>query len=165
MQSELIKKLFDSEYSQLLYYSVKITKDIEASKDILSDTFVKLLLIEKEELSWQELKNYIYVTSKNKTLDYVRELKRHARSNKEYGYLQDIIESNIEKPSAAMINLVYEKVDALPKKTRLVMQLFLLGNTSDEICKKLGITIGNCLNIKQFGISKIQDSLNIKHAH
>lgn len=69
---ENYKKLFDTFYTSLCIFSNKYTNSLEASKDIVQEVFIKLW---KEQIEFSDndnIKAYIYIAVRNKSLDYLK---------------------------------------------------------------------------------------------
>ncbi|WP_316805614.1 RNA polymerase sigma-70 factor [Pedobacter nototheniae] len=82
-EAELIKKvsqgdkraftiLFNAHYKSLASYVFKLTESLEVAEEIVQDVFIKIWL-KKESLEHiHHFGNYIFILSKNQTLNYLR---------------------------------------------------------------------------------------------
>ena len=75
---QIIEQLFHDHYQQLFYYAYDLTKDEEASKDLVNEAFV-LLLEKMDELKDIRLDGYLFVSIRNRCLSYLEKQRRDDR--------------------------------------------------------------------------------------
>ncbi|WP_273497257.1 sigma-70 family RNA polymerase sigma factor, partial [Butyricimonas sp. An62] len=65
--------LFHEFYTPLLFYSIKFTKNREASEDIIQDFFCRLWEDRKRLINDKSFHAYIYSSVRNRSLNYLRD--------------------------------------------------------------------------------------------
>lgn len=65
--------LFHEFYTPLLFYSIKFTKNREASEDIIQDFFCRLWEDRKRLVNDKSFYAYIYSSVRNRSLNYLRD--------------------------------------------------------------------------------------------
>ena len=66
------KNLFDKLYATLCIFSNKYLNNIEASKDVVQDVFIKIWENKVEFKDENTIKSYLYTAVKNKSLDHLK---------------------------------------------------------------------------------------------
>lgn len=73
---DAFRKLFDQYYQQLGTYIFRITNSNELTEEIVQDVFLKVWLNHKIFANVASFKAYLFVLSKNHTLNYLRKVTR-----------------------------------------------------------------------------------------
>ena len=136
--------LFREFYDRLVYFSLQIIRDQAQAQDIAQDAFIKY---------WQEreyvfpdkiaVKNYLYSTVRNASLNVIRHnkvvdgyLEQQGTEEPEESTIMDAIIS-----SEVMAEL-HSAIEALPESYRLVSVMsYLEGKKNQEIADELGMSI------------------------
>ena len=66
------KGLFDRLYASLCLFSNKYVRDLEVSKDLVQDVFIKIWEDKVAFKNENNIKSYLYTSVKNKSLDYLK---------------------------------------------------------------------------------------------
>lgn len=125
-------------YPFIYKFILKMVSNIEASKDLTQDVFLKLIRnIDKFDLKRKEkFSTYLITIAKNTCLDYFK-------INKKEIYNVDIelisnTNINYEKLSNDNIDIILQEIEKLPKEQRLAIKLkYLEDYTIEEIAKTL----------------------------
>lgn len=136
-------ELFNAYYKQLGEYVFKLTESIEITEEIVQDVFVKIWLKRENLLEINNFCNYLFILSKNQTLNQLRK-----KAADDVMKLEWIKESDAEvsvsdsTPSTQdyreMLDLVIEK---LPPQQKKVYKLSREGHLKhSEIAKILNIS-------------------------
>ena len=147
---QAFKTLFESFYSHLLNYGVSLTKDIEVSKELIQEVFLKLWENRSKTEIRGPLKAYLFTALNNRALNWIRHEKiKRAYENES---LKDAM-SGVELPqhiSPFLSEAIKNAIDSLPERALQVFHLTQLeGNSHKEAALKLGIsvkTVENQLN-------------------
>lgn len=136
-----IKLLYERHYTALKYFAIRYVSDPEVARDILHDTFVRILERGGRYNSKKGFMDYLYRSLKNNCLTHLRSREREkARIERldiqesEESFLHAIIESELH----AIINEVFME---LPPATRKVYQESLSGKSHKEIAEELKIAV------------------------
>lgn len=132
------EELFNEFYAQLVLFSEKITTDKDKSESITQEVFCKIWDNRKKLPEIGYLKTYLYTSVRNKSLTYLRDIKKFNFSteipdNKSYNILSEIFENEI------YIEL-HKAIGLLPSKCKKVIQLKLKGLKDEEIASCLDIS-------------------------
>ena len=161
--SSAFRVIFDN-YNKLLFSSViQLVKDKEQAEDIVSESFTKLWQRHDVFQTEEHIKAFLFVTSRNASLNYLRHIQRKTASQSELSYLQrdkddqDIITDMIE---GELLRKIYPMIEALPNKCKTIFKLIYFEDAStDEVAEKLHITPRNVLNQKRRAIQLLKKKL------
>lgn len=133
------EKLYE-QYGNLVYrIAFSIVKNREQSEDIKQIVFLKIWKIEKDKLPARNEASWLYSTTKNETLNYIKKQKDTISLDDIYYITVDDKELNkiIDKDS-------YNKIlDRLESKEQEIISLKILGNLSfQEIAQMLDEPVG-----------------------
>lgn len=143
--------IYRSWYEQLVHFSNEYLVDIETSKNIVQNIFLRLW--EKHTLvdADSNLKSYLYMATRNACLSHMRHLRveetylKNALINPEdfqlnYDALEELKIDQID--FSELEGLIRETIESLPERCR---EVFILSRYHDmknkEIAEKLGISI------------------------
>lgn len=155
------EKLYDEYYSPLCLFANKYLHDLDLSRSLVQELFVNLWL-KREKLTVQgdSLRFYLYKAVRNKSVDYLRELKKRVR-------LSDLSESRLDssfedKLEEAELNArLNQSISELPEKCR---EIFLLcrfeGLKYTQIAEKLNISVKTVEMQMGIALKKIKDKLS-----
>jgi RNA polymerase sigma-70 factor (ECF subfamily) len=161
--SSAFRVIFDN-YNKLLFSSViQLVKDKEQAEDIVSESFTKLWQRHDVFQTEEHIKAFLFVTSRNASLNYLRHIQRKTASQSELSYLQrdkddqDIITDMIE---GELLRKIYPMIETLPNKCKTIFKLIYFEDAStDEVAEKLHITPRNVLNQKRRAIQLLKKKL------
>lgn len=135
--------LFDFYYRHIGHYVFVITESEEETEEIIQDVFIKVW--EKRETLQRidNMKAYLFVLSKNRTLNYLRDKakarmieKKWCDENPESSYLIDSYSDQEEYHQ-----IIQEAVSDLPPQQQRVYQLSRQENLKyDEIATQMGLS-------------------------
>ena len=119
------KELFTSLYSYLLHFAKTLVKAKEPAEEIVSDVFIRVWEKRRDLEKIENLKVYLYITTRNKAFNYLERQKRVATNP-----LEDITELtsiylNPEQLmiTADMLALIQRAIDRLPPQCRIIFKL------------------------------------------
>ena len=120
------KELFTELYSYLYHFAFSFVKSKQSAEEILSDVFIKIWEKRKELAKIENLKVYLYVATRNTSLNYIEKQKRTATYN--IDEMAGAIAEFYFDPeqlliTAEMANRIRNAVNDLPPKCRLVFKL------------------------------------------
>lgn len=153
---ETFKLLFHEYYRPLTVFASTYVGEMEASKDIVQDLFIKLWEKRKDIEIKCDVKSYLYQSVKNSCINYIKSNGRIYVSLEETG-LHDIEEGLVEK----MIIIeteerIYKAIEDLPTQCRIIFKLSRLEKLKySEIAKKLGLSIKTIENQISTALKKL----------
>ncbi|MCS3795986.1 RNA polymerase sigma-70 factor [Niastella sp. OAS944] len=155
--------IFES-YNRLLFTcAVQLVKDKEQAEDIVSEAFTKLWQRHEVFQTEEHIKAFLFVTTRNASLNYLRHIQRKTASQHELSYLnkdkddKDVITDMIE---GELLRRIYPLIETLPNKCRTIFKLIYFEDAStDEVAEKLHITPRNVLNQKARAIQLLKKKL------
>jgi len=126
--------LFTTRYEPLCRFAHAFVGVYDVAEDIVQDVFVKILE-NNLKLKGTSLDSYLYVAVRNGCVSYVR----HVRPNVGLGVLK---ECEVEEEEIEDRKFVWEIVESLPERCRLVLKLVVLEDMKyADVAKRLNISI------------------------
>lgn len=156
---ELVEHALKEYESPLIGYAMTILKDLERSRDVVQDTFIKLYKQDVEKVK-AGLKSWLYTVCRNRALDVLRKEKRMVSVDDEILGLEH---SKLPAPDTATdnherIEQLVEMLDKLSDNQREVIMLkFQQGMSYDEISTKTGLSSGNVGFLLHNGLKKLRE--------
>lgn len=143
---------------RITYMVVRLVGDEEDAKDILAEVFIKLWDKRTDFPSLSAIKAFLYISARNRALDFLKTKKRQEASRNSYAYWMD----HPEEVSALVLNaeLVVQlerEIQALPAKCREIVQLaYYEGLSSEQIAEQLGISLQTVWNQKTTAMKRLR---------
>jgi RNA polymerase sigma-70 factor (family 1) len=161
--SSAFRIIFEN-YNKILFTcSMQLVKDKEQAEDIVSEAFTKLWQRHDVFQTEEHIKAFLFVATRNASLNYLRHIQRRTASQSELSYLQkdkddqDIITDMIE---GELLRKIYPLIETLPGKCKTIFKLIYFEDAStDEVAEKLHITPRNVLNQKRRAIQLLKKRL------
>jgi RNA polymerase sigma-70 factor (ECF subfamily) len=156
------KDLFNRRYTSLCIFANKYLEDIEISKDIVQDVFLKIWESKVVFNNENTIKSYLYTSVKNKSLDYLKS-KRYISTNyfsiseiekleAEPFFLREVV---LEETSVIIENAI----DSLPKRCAQILKLSVRSLSNLEIANELHISINTVKAQKKIGYKRLKPLL------
>ncbi len=129
--------LFHEFYTPLLLYSIKFTRNRDASEDIVQDFFCRLWEDRKRLINDKSFHAYIYSSVRNRSLNYLRDT--HAVSiegfekQSDEDFLREMMEEEVYRE-------LYAAIQKLPERCRQIFLLKLDGEENQKIADMLQIS-------------------------
>lgn len=135
------RQLFYQHHTQLGRYIFSITHSQESAEEIVQDVFLKIWLNKEALAEIKNFKAYLFVLSKNHTLNYLRKLGRELSLKKKWEDDFVIMQSSYNIPENTYYRLLDEAIDHLPSQQQKV---YLLSRhqrlKQSEIASKLNLS-------------------------
>jgi RNA polymerase sigma-70 factor (family 1) len=131
-------------YPSLCLLSNRMVKDEAAAKDIVSEVFLQLWQTRAFLNEVKSLSAYLYVATRNRSLNYLKKLKRNEKKVQE-AYEKQLEEKSYEDIlqdifSAEAVRVLHKAILTLPPECTKVVQLNIEGLSTNEIAQQLGIS-------------------------
>jgi len=111
---------------------------------VVADSFVKMLQRRDSFENLENVKAFLYVSTRNACINIYKAGKRHAEAHKQMEWLlkngakENAFEEEMIR--AEVIAEIYKEVENLPDRAREIFKLIFIGGLStEEIAQKLGI--------------------------
>lgn len=162
MSLEGYKSLFDALYPSLCLFASKYLGDMDTSKDIVQEVFIKIWEKNPKFKSHNAIKGYFYNAVKNRCLDHLK-----SKHVKKFGHA---IPKHIEEvqtedyflsqmTAIEVYNQLQKAIDSLPEKMGKVIQLTLNNYTTKDIAEELSVTPSTVRSQKGAAIQNLKKIL------
>lgn len=158
------KELFTSLYGYLFNFARTLVSGKEAAEEIVSDVFIKVWEKRKELEKIDNLKVYLYVSTRNTAFNYLEKQKRNST------YSLDDISGRFASVyldpeqlliTAEMLALIQKAIDQLPPQCRIIFKLAKEdGLKYREVAEVLNISVKTVENQLAIALRKIGQTLS-----
>lgn len=157
-----LSHFFKLYYKPLCYFVNRIIQNNVQVEDIVADCFVKAWERRKDFESASNIKAFLYISSKNASLNYIKRNKVkseiHEKYSREIELGEEIILANIIE--SEVLGLLAKEIDNLPENYRKVFKyLYFNYLKTDEIAVEMGISVQSVRNYKARAIELLKVSL------
>ncbi len=155
-------KLFKSLYTQLCVFAYKYRNDLEISKDIVQEVFIKVW---EDKTTFQDedhTTGYFYKAVRNKCLNHLKSKRhllteRYGQTNLESYETEEFLMSEAVVVETTVI--IENAIRTLPAKAAQVIRLSIKNYTNEEIAKALSISINTVKDHKKVAYNKLRKIL------
>ena len=153
------KELFTSLYSYLFTFARTLVKSKEPAEEIVSDVFIRIWERRKELDKIDNLKVYLYVSTRNTAFNYL-EKQKHQITNSIEDYQAEFtsVYFNPEQLliTADMLALIQKAIDQLPPKCKIIFKLVKEdGLKYRDVAEILNISVKTVENQLAIALSKL----------
>ena len=153
------KSLFETLYPTLCLFANKYLNDMDTSKDIVQEVFIKIWEKQPAFTNHNTTKAYFYTTVKNHCLNYLKS--KHYKTIVNATPLDLSIQQSEDHFFSEMVTaetyaLLYKAIEKLPKKSAKVISLSLNKYTNNEIAEELNITPSTVRTQKSLAYQKLK---------
>jgi RNA polymerase sigma-70 factor (ECF subfamily) len=157
------KELFASLYNYLFHFARTLVKSKESAEEIVSDVFIKVWEKRKELETVENLKVYLYVSTRNTAFNYLEKQKRNATAPIiEFAAAFTSVYLNPEQLmiSADTLVLIQKAIDQLPPKCRTIFKLVKEdGLKYREVAEVLELSLKTVENQLAIALHKISKAI------
>ncbi len=156
-----IEMLFKEHYSILTAYANKFLSDLDDSREIVQDVFVKLFDNKDSIKIHTSAKAHLFTSVRNACLNTIKQRKNHAEHHDNIKYLSSGASMQADKilEQTELEHEIYKAIDELPEQCQRIFKLNRFdGFTNQEIADQLGIS----KRTVETQISKALKSLRVK---
>lgn len=159
------KLLFTELYPYLYPFARVLVKSKEIAEEVVSDVFIKIWEKRKELLKVENLKLYLYVTTRHIALNYLEQQKRKLTSPLDHLENSDAISVHLDPEklliTADMLALIRKVIEQLPPKCKIIFKLVKEdGLKYREVAEILNISAKTVENQISIALRKIGDSVS-----
>tara|TARA_R110002049_G_scaffold253753_1_gene429160 strand:- start:2045 stop:2578 length:534 start_codon:yes stop_codon:yes gene_type:complete len=163
MSIEGYKSFFDTLYPPLCLFANKYLNDMETSKDMVQEVFIKTWEQKTPYPNFYAIKSFLYTSVRNRCLDYLK--------SKHY-------KSIVQSPEIDFDNMLTEEffhtqltiidtysqletaIKKLPNKCEQIIRLSLKAYTNKEIAQEMAISKNTVKSQKRIAYEKLRHSLS-----
>ena len=152
-------KIFDELFAPLCYFSERLLNSKEEAREITLNAFTKFWKIRHNFESFQNVKAFLYITTRNKCLDVLKFQKRETERVRKYGLWNEFTGENQElyETEANVLKTIIEEIENLPPKYRTVLRLHYFDDLStNEIAELLRMNPRSVRKIREAGLEKLR---------
>ncbi len=136
-QAQFLRKLYEAHHDAMYYIAKRIVKDTATASDVVSQTFLDLILRIDAAMEYSDPVKWLYHVLKNNAIDEYRRIKRHAAVPLEH------LPAVTEEPD--MISFENLLPGELTQEERCILTLRIKESLDyTSIARRLGTTEGAC---------------------
>jgi RNA polymerase sigma-70 factor (ECF subfamily) len=138
------KAVYDLYFPSLCFFAKRLVDNDAEGEDIAADSFIKLLNRHEFFDTLPNIKAFLYITTRNACLNYLRFMQKQANSKRDLGHLQDATDEHVlsQMVHAEVLRGVEYEIEQLPQRCREIFKLIYYERKSaDEIAQMLNISI------------------------
>jgi RNA polymerase sigma-70 factor (ECF subfamily) len=163
------KQVFQKYFKPLCLYSETITGQLDASEDIVAESFEKAWARRQEFQTLENLKAFLYRIVRNGSLNYAESQKLHRTHHEQLRYLSnnepqqdEALEHEILR--VELLHEIYQEIENLPDRCGQIFKLlFIHHQTTHQIAAQLSISPQTVRTQKARAIQLIKIGLLRKH--
>lgn len=155
--------LFHRFYSPLCLFAIKFDIEKESAEELVQDVLLKIWSTDFHFDSYDRLKSFLYLSTKNASINYLDKRKRRLTNYDNYA---NQINSIVEDDSrwiiyAETLQLIKNALEKLPTQCAAIMKLNIIeGLETKEIAQKLNITSSTVYTQKTKGLALLKQLLD-----
>jgi RNA polymerase sigma-70 factor (family 1) len=152
---------FKLHYRSLCYFVTKIIQDETEAEDTVAVAFVKLWERKDSFESAQGIKAFLFITCRNSSLNYLKQLKRSTARQQGYIYHLEILDAEVlnQVVESEFLNSLYLEVERLPEQCRKVFtMLYFEGKKTDEIALAMDLSVKTVRNYKARALETLHNA-------
>jgi RNA polymerase sigma-70 factor (family 1) len=157
-----LKAIFKLFYASLCLFAERMLRDRPAAEDIVGETMVKLWNRHGDFENMQNIKAFLYITTRNACLNMLKQMQREALSKKQLAYLSADKEGYILNEIVRMEVLaeIRREIENLPAQCRRIFKMsYYEGKKNQEIAEILNISVHTVKNQKARAIQLLKVKL------
>jgi RNA polymerase sigma-70 factor (family 1) len=138
------RTVYDIFFPGLCFFAKRLVDNDGEGEDIAADSFVKLLNRHDSFDTLPNIKAFLYITTRNACLNYLRYTQRQHSSKRELNRLQEKTDEHAlsQMVHAEVLREVEFEIEQLPNRCREIFKLiYYERRPADEIADMLGISI------------------------
>ena len=153
---------FEEYYAALTYHAFRIVKNMPVAEEIASEAFIKLWERHQGFDRIASIRSFLYTTTHNAGLNWLRQQKRTSERLKELAYLSEYAELNKFQSivETETYREIFIAIRSLPSQCRKIFKkLYVEGKDYKQIAEELGLAVSTVHNQKARGITLIRKKI------
>lgn len=160
--------LYNEQFAAVFCFARRMVTEHQAAEDITTETFLKLWQRLNDFTHVSSISSFLFTTTKNACLNYLRDSRRHTTENEKIAYLLKQNYESLpvnEKLNADIWQHIFHAIENLSPQLKEVFELaYIKGYSNDEIAAHLGINNQSVRNGKVRALKQIRlTMLDKKH--
>lgn len=158
-------RVFEDYFPQVQYFATRLIGDAEEARDIVIRTFQTMWRLKTNFASLNNIKAFLYITTRNNCLNYLQYRQRQEAGRK--AYEARLMEAGSDKSvelcmiEAELLQLIHQKIEVLPKKCKEIFKLtYFEGMRAGEIAKLLHISTSTVTTQRSIAIKYLREVLS-----
>lgn len=158
-KSAALQYIYDMHFHSIWHYARGLMKDDGRAEDIVMEAFLKAW--ERRE-GFKELKgliNFLFIVTRNTSLNFIRERNRRKEVNLDIGYLSDetSLEMDTELVRAELCQLAFLEAEQFPKQMKKAfMLIFREGLSLPEVAEQMGVSVNTVKTHRAFALKSLR---------
>lgn len=161
-EQQAFQVIFRRHYKALCYFAASITQHQQEAEDLVQESFSKLWDKRADFNTTANIKAFLYISTKNACLNFIRQKHRQTEKEKEFSYLQEEAPADFDPllSEVEIIQELYEEIEQLPTQCRRIFKMsYLEGRRNEEIATRLNISYNTVRSQKLRALKLIRASL------
>lgn len=158
-EPEALQSLLKLYYGALCLFAERMVTDRQAAEDIVGEAFIKLWKRRDNFATVQNIKAFLYISTRNAALNLLKQAKRESLSKKQLAYLSEEQGAFVlnDMVRAEVLREIMQEIDKLPEQCGKVLKLgYLQGMKNQEIATMLNISVHTVKNQKARAIQLLK---------
>lgn len=156
-----LELLFRKFYEPLVLYAYKFLREQSEAEDVVQEVFIKFWKRNKFADIEAYLRSYLYQSVRNSCLNRLEVRKGILAKNLKWRDEVATEEFPDETQWIAQLDLIYQEIEKLPLKTRLVFKAIVLENkTYKEVAEEQKISVNTVKTLFSRSLSTLRTHLN-----
>jgi RNA polymerase sigma-70 factor (family 1) len=157
-----LQVIFKQFYAPLCLFADRLLRDRPAAEDIVGETLVKLWNRHTDFENMQNVKAFLYITTRNACLNMLKQMQRESLSKKQlawvWGDKEEFVLNEIIR--GEILQEIYREIDNLPAQCKRIFKLsYFEGKKNHEIAEMLNISVHTVKNQKARAIQLLKVKL------
>ena len=151
--------LFEGYFERLYVFSFNLIGNEQEAEDIAIEVLTRLFRLSDQFRGLSNITAFLYISVRNRSLDYLRMVKRQTTKRQKEFYRLANEDPNLEntKIHGEQMKALYAAIEQLPEECRKVVELiYLEGLKYQEVAGRLGISINSVKTQRRIGLIKLQ---------
>lgn len=150
---DVFEEVYKKYFPRLVVFALSFTGAEASAEDIVQDVFLKLHSATNSFEAESALTAFLYISVRNKAIDYLRRERRSATIEVEYSN-QDRLSDELD---GDLLYLLAQSLDDLPPQSRKVLGLLFENDLSyKEVATALDISPNTVKNMRRFALDLLR---------
>ena len=161
-EPDAMQYFFTRFYGRLCYFAARLVKNRQVAEEIVEDSFLKLWRKQTDFETVQNVRAFLYISTRNACLNWLKQEQRDEASRRElaylYGDVEDYVLNSIVR--AETLNEILQEIEKLPTQSRKVFKMSVMSSMKNqEIAQALNISVNTVRNQKMRATQLLRMSL------
>jgi RNA polymerase sigma-70 factor (ECF subfamily) len=157
-----LQVIFSQFYAPLCLFASRFQRDRPAAEDIAGESLVKLWNRHTDFENMQNVKAFLYITTRNACLNQLKQMQRESLSKKQFAWVSGDKEEFVlnEMIRVEVLQEIHREIDNLPAQCQKIFKLsYYEGKKNHEIAELLNISVHTVKNQKARAIQLLKVKL------